>query len=61
VGEYLLTPLLSEGIEALAAQLQPLQQLFALAVAQFLAAHQSVGALVVVGDAVESEPCPPSA
>ena len=34
----------SEGIEALAAQLQ---QLFALGVAQFLAAHKVVGALVV--------------
>jgi hypothetical protein len=35
-----------EGIEALAAQLQ---QLFALGVAQFLAAHQVVGALVGAG------------
>jgi hypothetical protein len=41
--------LLSEGIEALAAQLQ---QLFALGIAQLLAAHQAVGALVVAGDAV---------
>jgi hypothetical protein len=48
----------SEGIEALAAQLQ---QLFAFGVAQFLAAHKVVGALVVAGDAVEGEPCPPSA
>jgi hypothetical protein len=69
VGEYLLTPLLSEGIEALAAQLQPLQQLVALGVAQLYcyaeafgyAAHQAVGALVVAGDAVEGEPCPPGA
>jgi len=58
VGEYLLAELHSEGIEALAAQLQ---QLFALGVAQFLAAHKDVGALVVAGDAVEGEPCPPSA
>ena len=58
VGEHLLAALLAEGIEALAAQLQ---QLFALGVAQFLAAHQVVGALVVAGDAVEGEPCPPSA
>ena len=55
---HLLAALLSEGIEALAAQLQ---QLFALGVAQFLAAHKVVGALVVAGDAVEGEPCPPSA
>jgi hypothetical protein len=48
----------SEVFEALAAQLQ---QLFALGVAQFLAAHKVVGALVVAGDAVEGEPCTPSA
>ena len=42
VGEHLLAALLSEGIEALAAQLQ---QLVALGVAQLVAAHQSVGAL----------------
>jgi hypothetical protein len=42
----------------LAAQLQ---QLVALGVAQLLPAHQSVVALVVAGDAVEGEPCPPSA
>jgi hypothetical protein len=48
----------SEGIEALATQLQ---QLVALGVAQLLAAHKVVGALVVAGDAVEGEPCPPSA
>ena len=58
VGEHLLAALLSEGIEALAAQLQ---QLFALGVAQFLAAHKVVGALVLAGDAVEGEPCPPCA
>ena len=63
VDEYLLTPLLSEGIEALAAQLQ---QLFALGVAQLYccaeaccyAAH--LGAPLVAGDAVEGKPCPPS-
>ena len=66
VGEYFLAALHSDGIEALAAQLQ---QLVALAVAQpyccaeafGYAAHQAVGALVVAGDAVEGEPCPPSA
>jgi len=58
VGEYLLAALHSEGIEALAAELQ---QLVALGVAQFLAAHQVVGAPLVAGDAVEGEPCPPSA
>jgi hypothetical protein len=58
VGEHLLAALLSESVKALAAQLQ---QLFAFGVAQFLAAHQVVGALVVAGDAVEGEPCPPSA
>jgi hypothetical protein len=60
------TALHSEGIKALAAQLQ---QLFALGVAQFYccaeafgyAAHKVVGALVVAGDAVEGEPCPPGA
>jgi hypothetical protein len=46
----------SEGIEALAAQLQ---QLVALGVAQLLPAHKVVGALVGAGDAVEGEPCPP--
>ena len=39
---------LSESIEALAAQMQ---QLVAFGVAQFLAAHKVVGALVVAGDA----------
>ena len=58
VGEHLLAALHSEGIEALAAQLQ---QLVALGVAQLLAAHQSVGAPLAAGDAVEGEPCPPSA
>ena len=55
VGEHLLAALHSEGIEALAAQLQ---QLFALGVAQFLAAHQVVAASLVAGDAVGGEPCP---
>jgi hypothetical protein len=62
---HLLAALHSEGIEALAAQLQ---QLVAFGVAQLYcyaafgyAAHQAVGALVVAGDAVEGEPCPPSA
>jgi len=58
VGENLLAALHSESIKALAAQLQ---QLVALGVAQLLPAHQSVVALVVAGDAVEGEPCPPSA
>jgi hypothetical protein len=48
---FLAAPL-SEGIEALAAQLQ---QLVAFGVAQFLAVHKVVGALVVAGDAVEGE------
>ena len=63
---HLLAALPSEGIEALAAELL---QLVALGVAQFYccaeafgyAAHKVVGALVVAGDAVEGEPCPPSA
>jgi hypothetical protein len=46
-----------------------LQQLFAFGVAQLYccaeafgyAAHKVVGALVVAGDAVEGEPCPPPA
>jgi hypothetical protein len=45
--------LLSEGIEALAAQLE---QLVALGVAQLLPAHQVVGASLVAADAVEGEP-----
>jgi hypothetical protein len=52
VGEHLLAALHSEGIEALAAQLQ---QFVAFGVAQVLAAHQVVGALVVAGDAVAGE------
>jgi hypothetical protein len=55
---HLLAALLSESIKALAAQLQ---QLFALGVAHLLPAHQVVGASLVAGDAVEGEPCPPSA
>jgi hypothetical protein len=43
---------------AVAAQLQ---QLLALRIAQLVAAHQGVGALLAAGDAVEGEPCPPSA
>jgi hypothetical protein len=46
---HLLAALHSEGIEALAAQLQ---QLVALGVAQLLPAHQAVGASLVAGDAV---------
>jgi hypothetical protein len=57
VGEHFLAALLSEGIVALAAQLQ---QFVALGVAQLLPAHQVVGASLVAGDAVEGEPCPPS-
>jgi len=61
-----LAALLSEGIKALAA---PLQQLVALAIAQLYccaeafgyATHKVVGAPLVAGDAVEGEPCPPSA
>jgi hypothetical protein len=49
VGEHLLAALHSESVKALAAQLQ---QLFALGVAQLLAAHQVVGASLVAGDAV---------
>jgi len=52
VGEHLLAALHSEGIEALAAQLQ---QLVALGIAQLLAAHQVVGASLVAGDAVAGE------
>jgi hypothetical protein len=58
VGEHLLAALHSESDKALAAQLQ---QLVALGVAQLLVAHQVVGASLVAGDAVEGEPCPPSA
>jgi len=49
VGEHLFAALLSEGIEALAAQLQ---QFVAFGVAQVLPAHQVVGASLVAGDAV---------
>jgi hypothetical protein len=52
VGEHLLAALHSEGIEAVAAQMQ---QLFALGVAQLLPAHQVVGASLVAGDAVAGE------
>jgi len=52
VGEHLLAALLSESVKALAAQLQ---HLFALGVAQLLAAHQAVGASLVAGDAVAGE------
>jgi hypothetical protein len=55
---HLLAALHSESVKALAAQLQ---QLVALGIDQFLPAHKVVGALVVAGDAVEGEPCPPSA
>jgi hypothetical protein len=63
---HLLAALHSESVKALAAQLQ---QLVALGVAQLYccaeafgyAAHQVVGAPLVAGDAVEGEPCPPSA
>ena len=66
VGEHLLAALHSESVKALAAELQ---QLVALAVAQLYcyaeacgyAAHKVVGASLVAGDAVEGEPCPPSA
>ena len=58
VGENLLAALNSESVKALAAHLQ---QLVALGVAQLLPAHQSVGVLLVAGDAVEGAPCPPSA
>jgi hypothetical protein len=52
VGEHLLAALLSESIEALAAQFQ---QLFALDVAQLLPAHQVVSTSLVAGDAVAGE------
>ena len=47
-----------EGIEALAAQLL---QRVVLGVAQLVAADQAGGAVAIGGDAVEGEPCPPSA
>ena len=52
VGKHLLAALLAEGIEALAAELQ---QLVALGVAQLVAAHQGVGALLAADDAVAGE------
>jgi acyl-CoA reductase-like NAD-dependent aldehyde dehydrogenase len=52
VGKHLLAALLAERIEALAAELQ---QLVALGVAQLLAAHKGVGALLAAGDAVAGE------
>ena len=52
VGKHLLAALLAEGIEALAAELQ---QLVALGVAQLVAAHQGVAALLAAGDAVARE------
>jgi hypothetical protein len=52
VGEHLLAALLSESIEALAAQLQ---QFVAFDVAQLLPAHQAVGASLVAGDAIAGE------
>ncbi len=58
VGKHFLAALLAEGVEALAAQLL---QRVALGVAQFVAADQAVGAVAVGVDAVEGEPCPPSA
>ena len=61
-----LAALLSEAIKAVPA---PLQQLVALAIAQLYccaeafgyAAHQVEGAPLLAGDAVEGDPCPPSA
>jgi hypothetical protein len=50
VRKHLFTALLTQGVEALAAQLL-----------QRVAADQAVGAIAVGGDAVEGEPCPPSA
>ncbi len=52
VGEHLLAALLSESIEALAAQFQ---QLVALDVAQLLPAHQVVSTSLVAGDAIAGE------
>ena len=56
--KHLFTALLTQGVEAPAAQLL---QRVALGVAQLVAADQAVGAVAVGGDAVEGEPCPPSA
>jgi len=52
VGKHLLAALLSEGIEALAAEIQ---QLVALGVGQLVAAHQGVAAPLAAGDAVAGE------
>ena len=52
MGKHLCAALLAEGVEALASQLL---KLVALGVAQLLAAHKVVGALVVAGDAVAGE------
>jgi hypothetical protein len=52
VGKHLFAALFAEGVEALAAQLL---QLIALAIAQFVAADQAVGAVAVGGDAVAGE------
>ncbi|MDA0887453.1 MAG: hypothetical protein O2977_07290 [Cyanobacteria bacterium] len=52
MGKHLLTALLAESIEALAAQLQ---QLVALGVAQFLAAERALVAISIGGDAVAGE------
>ena len=58
MGKHLHAAPFSESVKALAAQLQ---QLVALGVAKLLTAHQALGASLVAGDAVEGEPCPPSA
>ena len=58
VGKHLLAALLSEGIEALAAQLL---QRVALGVARLVAADQAVVAIAIGGDAVEGERSPPCA
>ncbi len=52
MGEHLLTPLLSEPVQPLAAQLQ---QRVALAVAQLLRADQAVEPIAVAGDADAGE------
>jgi hypothetical protein len=52
VGKHRFAALLSEGIEALAAELQ---QLVAFGVAQLLPAHQGVAPLLAAGDAVAGE------
>jgi hypothetical protein len=52
MGKHLLTPLLAEPVQPLAAQLQ---QRVALAVAQLLGADQAVEPIAVAGDAVAGE------